>query len=205
MQEPAQTEVAPHYVINKPTNISLEDIECTRVDKEPIKTVHHKPHRYPTRQETWIQKVYEEIGGKNLDKKHLMEIMSEDVRPKTRHEHLTHMDNAINSAQDTQEWLTPLVNAVINDEMGEALDYRQIIKQEKHRDVWVKSFENDPGRLAQDVYYRVKGAETIFFILYNNIPIDRRKDWTYGHIVCNFRPQKDEHHQTQLMVGGNLI
>ena len=104
-------------MINKPTNISLEDIECTRVDKEPKKTVHHKPHRYPTRQETWIQKVYEEIGGKNLDKKHLMEIMSEDVRPKTRHEHLTHMDNAINSAQDTQEWLTPLVNAVINDEM----------------------------------------------------------------------------------------
>ena len=60
--------------------------------------------------------------------------------------------------------------------MGEALDYRQIIKQEKHRDVWVKSFENDPRRLAQDVYDRVKGAETIFFILYNNIPIDRRKD-----------------------------
>ena len=63
-----------------------------------------------------------------MDKKHQMAITPEDVRPKTQHDHLTHMANSINSAQDTQEYLMILANAIIYDETGEALEYCQIIK-----------------------------------------------------------------------------
>ena len=49
------------------------------------------------------------------------------------------------------------------------------------------------------------GTNTIFFTEYQNIPLDRRKDITYGRIVVDYRPQKNEPHRTRLTVGGNLI
>jgi hypothetical protein len=45
----------------------------------------------------------------------------------------------------------------------------------------------------------------IFCIRHNQIPADRCKDVTYGQIVVDCRPQKEEPNHTQLTVGGNLI
>ena len=50
---------------------------------------------------------------------------------------------------------------------------------------------NEIGRLAQG-NSRVQGTNTIFFITYENIPINRRKDITYARIVVDHRPQKQE-------------
>ena len=45
----------------------------------------------------------------------------------------------------------------------------------------------------------------MFFITYENIPLDRRKDVTYSRIVVDYRPKKQEKERTWITVGGNLI
>jgi hypothetical protein len=49
----------------------------------------------------------------------------------------------------------------------------------------------------------VGGTNTCFFICKSQVPSDKRP--TYGRIVCNFCPQKEEQHRTQLTVGGDRI
>eukprot|EP00804_Cyclotella_cryptica_P012340 CCRYP_018199-RA/>CCRYP_018199-RA protein AED:0.46 eAED:0.46 QI:0/-1/0/1/-1/1/1/0/101 len=51
----------------------------------------------------------------------------------------------------------------------------------------------------------VKGTNTIVFIAHNEIPPQRRKDVTYGRIVANYRPEKDDPYRIRLTVGGNRI
>ena len=45
----------------------------------------------------------------------------------------------------------------------------------------------------------------MFFIPYKMIPKNRQNKITYGRIVVDFHPKKQEPHQTRLAVGGNLI
>ena len=66
------------------------------------------------------------------------------------------------------------------------------------------SFANEIGRLAQGVRTRMpSGINTIFFIPKEKVPSGRTV--TYGRIVAEKRPQKEETHQTKLTVGLNLI
>eukprot|EP00804_Cyclotella_cryptica_P019220 CCRYP_006117-RA/>CCRYP_006117-RA protein AED:0.10 eAED:0.09 QI:0/0/0/1/0/0/4/0/1232 len=51
----------------------------------------------------------------------------------------------------------------------------------------------------------VKGTNTIVFIAHNEIPPQRRKDVTYGRIVANYRPEKEDPYRIRLTVGGNRI
>lgn len=94
--------------------------------------------------------------------------------------------------------------AVIDEESGKALEYRDLIKLDKYKDVWSKSYANELGRLTQGVR-DIPGTNTMFFIHKSEIPEDRRKDITYGRIVVVVRPQKKEQERTRLTVGGNLI
>jgi hypothetical protein len=43
------------------------------------------------------------------------------------------------------------------------------------------------------------------FIKYNEIPLDRKRNITYGKTVVTYRPEKDDPNQTRLTVGGNQI
>ena len=52
---------------------------------------------------------------------------------------------------------------------------------------------------------KIKGTNTMKFIPFKDIPVDRRKDITYGRIVVDYRPQKEEPYHTRLTVGGNRI
>ena len=63
---------------------------------------------------------------------------------------------------------------------------------------------NELGRLTKG-NSRVQGTNTMFFIPYENIPIDRRKDVTYSRIVVDSREQKQEKECTRITVGGNLV
>eukprot|EP00957_Ditylum_brightwellii_P031602 2396688-Ditylum_brightwellii.AAC.1 len=98
-----------------------------------------------------------------------------------------------------------LANPIIDDNTGLELEYQHLIKQDKHREVWTKSFVNELGRLAQGVHNKVKGTDTMFFIPYNQVPQDRRGDVTYGCIVVDYRPQKDEPERMRLTIGGDRI
>ena len=52
--------------------------------------------------------------------------------------------------------------SIIDDETGYSLEYRQLIKRDKHKMIWVKYFANELGCLAQEVGDIVKGNNTIF-------------------------------------------
>jgi len=77
---------------------------------------------------------------------------------------------------------------------GKSLEYRHLIKMPKYKHIWNDSMSNEIGRLAQD-NSSVKGTETMFFITYENIPLNRTKDVTYARIVVDYRPQKQEKEQ----------
>ena len=61
------------------------------------------------------------------------------------------------------------------------------------------------GRLAQGAGGQVEGTNTILFIAHDQVTIDRLKDVSYGRIVMDYIPQKEEPHRTRLTVEGNLI
>ena len=103
------------------------------------------------------------------------------------------------------QFLVEYMNAVLDGETGELLEYRQLIQRPKYKDVWSKSFANEIGRLAQGIGGRVDPTNTIFFITKCEVPPGRFKDVTYGRIVYNYRNQKSEKHRTRLIVGGDRI
>ena len=79
-------------------------------------------------------------------------------------------------------YLTDLANEILDHETGRILNYKQLWKDPRHNYDWDRSVAN--GRLAQGVGGRVKGTETIFFILKHKVPIEQLKDVTYGRFVC---------------------
>ena len=91
------------------------------------------------------------------------------------------------------------VCAVVDESTGKSLEFRHLIKMDKYRDVWMHSFANELGRLAQ-VIRDIKGTDTIDFIPFSSVP--KVDTVTYSRIVCTFLPQKDEQHRTRLTAGG---
>jgi hypothetical protein len=92
--------------------------------------------------------------------------------------------------------------AILDEETGRSLEFRHLIKLDKYRDIWMHSFANELGRLAQGIR-NIPGTDTIDFIPFSDVP--KGEAVTYGRIVCMFRPQKDEPNRTRLTVGGNLL
>jgi hypothetical protein len=79
------------------------------------------------------------------------------------------------------------------------------MRDPKHAKVWSESSANEFGQLAQEIGGRVTGTNTIFSIQKDHVPMDRRKDITYGSFVCELKPNKEEKHRTQLTAGGDRI
>jgi ribosomal protein S10 len=88
------------------------------------------------------------------------------------------------------ELLCEFANAVMDDETGDMLEYRQLIKRPKYRDTWSKAFGKEIGRLAQGQKGVVEGTDAIFFKSMDEVPPERRKDITYARICANYRPEK---------------
>ncbi len=96
------------------------------------------------------------------------------------------------------QFLCDFVSAVLNDETGNLLEYHHLLKHPKYKDIWSKSFETGIRRIATT-------TKTIAFMLKDMIPQNRRKDITYGQIVCDYRSEKKDPYCTRIMMGGNLI
>ena len=94
------------------------------------------------------------------------------------------------------------LGTIIDKETGKMGEYRHLIMNASTRKVWECSFSNEIGRLFRGIQ-NLKGTYTCFFIRKSQVPSDKRP--TYGRIVCNFRPQKEEQHRTRLTVGGDRI
>jgi hypothetical protein len=65
-------------------------------------------------------------------------------------------------------------NAVAHPITGRPMEYRQLISDPTTRDAWQISAANEFGQLAQGVGGRVKGTNTIHFILHHEMPTDRK-------------------------------
>jgi hypothetical protein len=74
---------------------------------------------------------------------------------------------------------------------------------------WTRSLANEWGRCTQGllkravVSERIKGNNTMFFILPFQVPHDRKV--TYAQFVCTMRPGKAEEWRVRMTVGGNLL
>ena len=106
---------------------------------------------------------------------------------------------------DTINSVIHMVNAVLDADTGEMLEYRKLIRHPKYKEDWSTSCANEFGRLAQGVGGRIDGTNTIFFIPKEKVPRERLRDVTYGKFVCTVRPEKKEPNRTRFTVGGNLI
>ena len=92
---------------------------------------------------------------------------------------------------------------VINPDTGVSLEYRHLI-QGPDKDIWVKSPAKDFGCLAQDVKGRMPtGNSTIFFIHPSEIPTHKKV--TYGRLVVDIRPLKEEKYRVHITVGGDKL
>jgi hypothetical protein len=92
------------------------------------------------------------------------------------------------------EW----AQAVLDNDTGNLLEYRLLIKNPKYKEVWSKSFAKEIRRLADT-------TKTIVFVAKHQIPHWRQKEITYGRIVCNYRSEKANPNQTRITVGGDCI
>eukprot|EP00804_Cyclotella_cryptica_P026161 CCRYP_013042-RA/>CCRYP_013042-RA protein AED:0.34 eAED:0.28 QI:0/0/0/1/0/0/5/0/633 len=79
--------------------------------------------------------------------------------------------------------------AVVDEEIGQALEYGDLIKMDKHKEIWSKSYANELGRLTQGIR-DLPGTNMMLFI--------HKKDITYDQIVVVVRPQKKEQECTRL-------
>jgi hypothetical protein len=68
--------------------------------------------------------------------------------------------------------------------------------------LWTRGFGNECGRLFQRIR-DIPGTDTCFFIELKNIPNDRKI--TYGKIVCDYKPHKQENERVRLTVGGDRL
>jgi hypothetical protein len=91
-------------------------------------------------------------------------------------------------------------------EMNKYLNYRQLLRHPKYKDLWTKSAANEFGRLTQGLKDgRVKGTDTIKFIRKDKVPDERIRDVMYGSFSFDFKPNKEEKERTRLTVGGDRI
>ena len=94
-------------------------------------------------------------------------------------------------------------NSVTDPITGQVQEYRHLM-QGPEKVTWVNAFANELGRLCQGVGKRMPtGSETCFFIPKSAVPVGRKV--TYGRIVAQIRPQKEETHRCRLTVGGDRL
>ena len=96
-------------------------------------------------------------------------------------------------------------HAVLDQETGELLEYRRLLKHPGFEKVWNKSAADEFVRLAQGIGGKIKGTNTMQFIKKHEIPINRLKDVTYIKFVCTVRTEKKYPDRTRTTMGGNLI
>ncbi len=104
-------------------------------------------------------------------------------------------------ARQRREFASP----VLDQDTGKMLEYHQLLHDPKHKVVWSKAGANEFGWLAQGVGGRIDSTNTIFFVHKHEIPQDRLKDVTYIKFVSLIRMEKEDPHQIQATLGGNLI
>jgi hypothetical protein len=96
------------------------------------------------------------------------------------------------------QFLCDFANAVLDDKTGNLLEHQHLLKHPKYKEVWCKSF-------GKEIWHLATTTETIAFMEKQQIPQLRRKDITYGRIVCFYCSEKKDPYRTRITMGGNLV
>jgi hypothetical protein len=108
------------------------------------------------------------------------------------------------SARQAIAWKYPLqflcdwASSILDNKMGNLLEYRHLLKNPKYTDMWSQSFSKEICQLSTT-------TKTIAFLTKPEIPQAQRKDITYGHIACTYCSKKKDPYQTRITMGGNLV
>ncbi len=70
------------------------------------------------------------------------------------------------------------------------MEMRQLLRNPKYSNLWGKSYTKELGCLAQGIL-GTEGTDTIVFIKYDKIPLNQRRNVTYGETEVRYRPEKD--------------
>jgi hypothetical protein len=80
------------------------------------------------------------------------------------------------------------------------------MKEPLRKDLWTKTMSKELHQLAQECPGITKGTNTIFYLSHAEIlSIPKDRTVTYGRIVIDHRPQKEDPHCVRITVGGDLI
>ena len=83
-----------------------------------------------------------------------------------------------------------MINAVLNEETGELMEYRHIMQNPKYRQLYATFYSKELGSLVQGMPGKAEGTNTIYFIDKADIPAEQWEDVTYGRVVVAYRPKK---------------
>ena len=102
----------------------------------------------------------------------------------------------------SQKILFEMINAVLDKDTGELMEYLHLMKNPKYRQLYGKSYAKELGYLAQGMPGKVEDTNNIFFINKSDIPINFWKDVTYGRVVVKYFPENSIHttHDSPLVV-----
>jgi hypothetical protein len=158
------------------TTIHTQDIPNVPLSPRVVtpRTLHHSPPRVPT-------------GSRRLSPRNLSQddFCGMDT---------SHMTIALGNNHWSQ-WHH--ANSVIHPVTGKEMEYSALMKDHRLQPLWIRGFGNECGRLFQGIQ-DIPGTDTCFFIELKNIPKDRKI--TYGKIVCDYKPHKQEKERVRLTV-----
>jgi hypothetical protein len=93
-------------------------------------------------------------------------------------------------------------NAVIQPVTGREMEYSALMKDPRLQPLWTRGFGRECGRLFQGIQ-DIPETDTCVFTTLKNIPHDR--NITYGKLVCDYKPHKQEKERVRLTVGGDIL
>ncbi len=82
-----------------------------------------------------------------------------------------------------------MASAILDNKIGELLEYHHLMKHQKYKDVWIKLF-------GTKIRHLVTTTKTIFFQRKCKIPPEQCKDITYGRIICVYHSKKKDPYRT---------
>ena len=91
----------------------------------------------------------------------------------------------------------------IYDVNGKRQSIDKLLNGKDGKTKWNPALSNEWGRLAQGNDNGVEYTNTIEFIAYKDVPLNRKV--TYTSFVCDYRPLKKEKWRIRLVVGGDKL
>ena len=94
----------------------------------------------------------------------------------------THIISSASEPSSETTTRNTIVSAVIDNDTGNSLEYRQLIKHPKYKEMWTRSYANELGRLTNGIR-DIPGTKTMQYIHKKDIPKDRLTNVAYSKIV----------------------